>query len=180
MKYLLPCACGRPITIDVSQAGQQVACDDCGQSQEVPTMRAIRALAPAKEENAVARQRERPDWSQLQGLLFGSGALVIFVSCCLAAYFGYLVSQIDTREPPHPTEQQVDASLKELPVDQAYDLYSEWKQSGLGSQRTPAYLLNRQTSRYFVRLTLISLAGATVGLGLVIGSLVARPARPRT
>ena len=77
MKYLLPCTCGESIVVEVSQAGQRIPCK-CGKTLEVPTMRAIRELAPAMEENAKAAVKQRPaqTWSQTQGTVFGIGALL--------------------------------------------------------------------------------------------------------
>ena len=47
-KYLLPCSCGRSVTVEASQAGRQVHCD-CGISLEVPTMLELARLERAKE-----------------------------------------------------------------------------------------------------------------------------------
>lgn len=53
-KYLFPCSCGRSQAIEVSQAGQMIACP-CGLERQAPTMLKIKDLQPAPEEKT-ARQ----------------------------------------------------------------------------------------------------------------------------
>ena len=43
--YLLPCSCGREISIEPQQAGETVRCE-CGRTCSVPTMREVRSLPP--------------------------------------------------------------------------------------------------------------------------------------
>ena len=45
-KYLLTCECGKTVTVDIGQAGEQVACQ-CGAKLDVPPLRKLRHLPAA-------------------------------------------------------------------------------------------------------------------------------------
>lgn len=53
-KYLLRCDCGNEIAVEPTQAGEQVACI-CGKQVDVPTMRRIKQLPQASQEQASSR-----------------------------------------------------------------------------------------------------------------------------
>jgi hypothetical protein len=65
--YLLPCSCGKNISVQPRMSGENVACD-CGQRVEVPPLRELTRLPPAPNQIAV-----RPaSWDFRKGVvLFG-------------------------------------------------------------------------------------------------------------
>jgi hypothetical protein len=76
-RYLLPCRCGRKITVETSQAGQQICCQ-CGVTQEVPTLRKIVALESVEAE---ADSTNATTWGTKQKIaLLAAAVLVIAVA----------------------------------------------------------------------------------------------------
>jgi hypothetical protein len=74
-KYLLPCSCGRNITVETSHAGRQVSCE-CGISLEVPTMLALKDLQRVEETDA----RSDRQWGIPQALiLIGLAILLVAI-----------------------------------------------------------------------------------------------------
>ena len=67
-KYLLPCACGREIPVEPTQAGQQVRCQ-CGLEQEVPTLLRLSRLKLAEPPAAASPSRARSAWGLRQRVL---------------------------------------------------------------------------------------------------------------
>jgi hypothetical protein len=84
MKYLLACpSCGTKNPVETGQAGQSIRCS-CGNTIEVPSIRAMRSLEAQGEEVPTA-----PRWSTRQGLIFlglaiTAAALVVGASVLIA------------------------------------------------------------------------------------------------
>jgi hypothetical protein len=175
MKYLLPCSCGRSITIDIGQAGRRVTCA-CGASQDVPTLRAIRKLPPAGEEKAAKSAAPRA-WSPLQGALFGVGATLAFLSACVLAYSLSVLWKIDLTKARDETDAELAAAV-DFSVDRSYELYVQIRAEGLGEFPTQ-YMRRRYAAGVYFRLSMGALTGAVVGVLLIVGSIFVRPAADR-
>ncbi len=72
--YLLPCACGKKIEVEGSQAGLSVRCS-CGAELSVPTMRGLASLERT-EPRALPSERPSAPWGPRQGLIF-LGLLIV-------------------------------------------------------------------------------------------------------
>src|SRR5262249_19447517 len=76
MKYLLPCpACNSRLPVETGQAGQMIRCS-CGNSVEVPSIRALRTLEPLADERPTAASWTRRKGSLFLGAATSIGALV--------------------------------------------------------------------------------------------------------
>lgn len=173
MKYLLPCTCGQSIVVDVGQAGQMVTCS-CGQQQEAPTMRGIRALAPATEENArdAAGRQPAASWSPLQGGLFAIGMLLALAGFAAAGYYGYQIQRIDV---PVPTEEDFvrDANqIEKMPIDEVYEGYLKVREMGLGPAELPMYAIAQRVEAIFLKYTIAGSIAAAIGIAMIIASFV--------
>ncbi len=84
--YLLPCSCGRKLTVNTGQAGDSVNCQ-CGARIEVPTARRLVHLEKAAEAT-------EPVWDARSGVIF----LGIFMLA--AATFAGLTMQLFRQSPP--------------------------------------------------------------------------------
>jgi hypothetical protein len=178
MKYLLPCTCGKAIPVDIGQAGQRVACV-CGKSVDVPTMRGIKELPPATAENAkeAAARPRAAAWSPLQGSIFSSGTLLIFIGLCVAAYFGYQASGIKIVEPTPAQLAADEEGFASLPIDVMYDSYTKVREMGVADRERPAYV---QLKRYRERLVRYAMTGGIIagaGALLAAGACLIRPGR---
>jgi hypothetical protein len=80
-KYLLMCECGKTVTVEVGQAGEQVTCQ-CGANLDVPTLRKMRHLPPAEAKAAPAARAWdlRKGTVTACGLMAGLLATVAFAS----------------------------------------------------------------------------------------------------
>jgi hypothetical protein len=72
-QYLLPCECGRKLTITKADAGERLPCE-CGRTVDVPTLREIQSLETVA---AAAPGPVRRAWGKRQGLLFLGASLVV-------------------------------------------------------------------------------------------------------
>lgn len=84
-KYLLPCRCGRQMTVEPREAGRTSLCP-CGQSLLIPTMLEITRLEPAPAETSLP---PKCAWSWPHALLLAGIAMVV-VAITLACVFRYL------------------------------------------------------------------------------------------
>jgi hypothetical protein len=178
MKYLLPCTCGNAIPVDIGQAGQRVACV-CGKSVDVPTRRGIKELRPATAENVKddAVRLRAAAWSPLQGAIFSSGTLLVFIGFCVAAYFGYQASGIKIVEPTPAQLAADEEGFASLPIDVMYDSYTKVREMGVADPQRPAYV---QLKRYREQLVKYAMTGGIVagtGALLAAGAFLIRPAR---
>ncbi len=71
-KYLLPCSCGKKLTVRARQAGEHVRCE-CGTELEVPTMRGLSKLSRSDDQE----ETQKPLWSRQQGITFLASAIAI-------------------------------------------------------------------------------------------------------
>lgn len=175
MKYLLPCTCGESIVVEVSQAGQRIPCK-CGKSLEVPTMRAIRELAPAVEENtkAAAAHRPAPTWSQTQGTIFGIGALLAVAGAAAAIYYFYYVIAIDVTPPSQADLDAMYAQIDTIPVDELYETYKKVRNQPLGPPEPPFYVRALRLEAEYYRNGIIAAITTGVGLLMMVGSFFLR------
>jgi hypothetical protein len=177
MQYLLPCtACGRTLPIDLGQAGQRVPCA-CGKLVEVPTLRGIKALAPAKAADGAMEKARGPQpaaWSPLQGALFSIGILVAVIAGMAAGYCGYAVAQIEVREPTAAQFAEADEHFDSIPLDKMYEIYSEARAHGLGSPQPPAYVQAKRVEDAFVRYTIVASTIAGAGVLMALSSFFIR------
>lgn len=77
--YALPCACGRTLDVERSQAGLLVRCE-CGREIEVPTIRGLAEL-----EQRVSSAATQPSWGPRQGVIF-LGLAIFAGAACYAGY----------------------------------------------------------------------------------------------
>lgn len=175
MKYLLPCTCGESIVVEVSQAGQRIACK-CGQSLEVPTMRAIRELAPAVEENAKAAAARRPaqTWSQTQATIFALGALLAVVGLGAALYYFYWVIVIEVRPPTQAELDAMYAEIDKVPVDELYETFKQARTHSLDSLDPPFYIRALRLEAEYYRNGIIAAVVGGIGLLMMVGSFFVR------
>lgn len=173
-KYLLPCACGKVIVIDASQAGQQIACE-CGKLLEVPTLRGVRELEPAPE--TASPSREATDWNPSRGLVF-AGSFVLFVIGAAVSYVGFK----DLRATPNITREVETEAFDQLIDDMSLDeVYERWKldrEHGLGERGQNPYVNIRSFRAGRNRMLVAGIAFCVVGLLGTIGATVGRRKSP--
>ena len=105
MAYLFPCTCGKEISLEPRQAGEELLCV-CGAKHTAPTMREIRQLpSTGEEETAPAR-----NWSMLQGVLFLAGGLMVLVGLSTLGVLIFQRSQLNLERPTY-TEEDVAQTL---------------------------------------------------------------------
>ena len=124
--YLLPCSCGRELSVQPPQAGEQIRCT-CGASLQVPTMLEMKQLVPVPDEAEPLGQRPAAAWGARQGMFFG-GVVVLAVSLVL----GIVV--VATR--PVPPEKIVDPGFirqetQKLTPMQAWRIWGTLRTAGL-------------------------------------------------
>ncbi|GEM_PF-5945757 len=165
-KHLLPCQCGEQMAIDVGQAGQLLNCP-CGLTVEAPGMRDIRAL-PTAENDVTERPETKQAWSQVQGLLFSAGLIILVGSLAGLGYCGYSYSQLDLSY-----DERTDVELKQASVETASleALHAEWKIArdfGLVPVATPQHIRNQKTASRLTRYMVGTGLGALAGLICIV------------
>lgn len=180
--YLLPCSCGKSITIDIGQAGQSILCDACGKKVEVPTMRAIRELKSAQEP-AEEDEKKRPvESGSAQSVLFSIGLLVAVVGLAVAAVVSYKRSQlVALATPPVPVDNKhEDEFIDTRNVEEIFDWWLELEQQPLTWEK-PIFVLAREKLPIWTMMLTAAFVVAMVGIGMVAFSIVKKPSTaPRT
>jgi hypothetical protein len=175
MRHLLPCPCGQSIPIDTSQAGERITCAKCGQSQDAPTYRGIKALPLDSADVAAAKraQEAKSQWSPAQGYLFAVGLLMMLIGLCGAAYCVYVVRAIDVPEPPAEKILAADeAHFDKLTIDQLYEGFLNAKANGLGVPQPPLHVLAKRAEATYTRTGIACGILAAVGFLTAAASLV--------
>jgi hypothetical protein len=169
-RYLLPCTCGRRLTVTAAQAGDLLLCE-CGQRVEVPTLRHLAGLEQVDD----APPRERA-WGARQGLIFLGATLIVLA--------GMAFVWLKFREPQPFREPLVEHDVNKIDKMSYGDLWKIWPDYEKGIQRTlfgleaVAFDRNRFEIHQWHqwRWTAIAVAGAGV-IVIAIGVLVVPAAR---
>jgi hypothetical protein len=172
-KYLLPCAqCGAELPIDVSQAGQRVACG-CGAQVEAPTMRGIRQLPRA--DAGAEREEAAPYWSQQQGMLFASGAAMLAIGLLVCVYLLWRRSLLETERPEDRYQQLEEGEIDKMSPLDLWPIWQGMRSERLSRTDTPLYLANQQQAQQFLVLAIVSAGAAAVGLCVLVSAFFVRP-----
>jgi hypothetical protein len=165
-KYLLTCACGATLPVDVGQAGERVSCQ-CGQALEVPPLRKLRHLpmeqAPAEKSAC---------WNARRGIV---ATLIILAAVpALVALWSRVTEPKVARFEPATYTRNVEERLKAASPLQAWQdwiqHYSLLGERGFFEFTDPntAAIGQEVTERRFLQRTL--LATAAVFAALAVGA----------
>ncbi len=163
VQYLLPCRCGRKLTVDSTKAGRSIECQ-CGVRLEVPTLSGMKNLEQVSpEKQAVSRIK----WAARQQV-FLVGLLVLFIGLAVAGFFAI------GRPAPPPHQQRIEVIIpkmvEKMSLMDSLQIWGTLEQGlpdGLGME-DQQYQVERQA---YVRRTGVALAIAGVGVFLMAISL---------
>ena len=170
VQYLLPCECGSTTPIDTSQAGGSVVCS-CGETLEVPSLRAIRDLTPLSETTEVRKYQ----WNPTAGLLFVSG-LIIAITGGGVAFSMHRYSRLAV-DFDLPREEDVAAWVAEvdtLPPEELIDMWNDVVQLGLGEYEMSPFVHARMLSQRFARYRNMALIVMGSGIAIAVTSMFLR------
>lgn len=166
-QYLLRCECGQSTPIDVTQAGQSLACP-CGRTLVVPSMRAVRQLPLCEAGEPRVSKRS---WNALQGTLFAVGALLALWGLLFAAYHYLLRTRIQIQPISSEMIRQAIEEVDTWTLEQAYAFWTETQKRGLPPGLSPYVLACREAAR-LERTATAGAAIAVFGLLLALSSLL--------
>jgi hypothetical protein len=176
MKYRLPCErCGEKLLIDISQAGRQLVCR-CGATLEIPSLRAIRTLEAASD---APDKPPRTSWNRSRGIVFAGGLVIAVLGLLTAASAG--TSWYTAKAPPLPSPQDIETSLAdvdELNAPQAWDMWKDLREQGLGPYFEPAHSLFEGSVRRVFAVFVGGLVALAAGIAAVLLSMLL-PGNPR-
>lgn len=165
--FLLPCKCGSKITVVPSQAGDTVACGNCGEKLPVPTLRelnqleTVENLAPAKVDR---REESRRSWSGWRGfamaMLLGFGALALI----RGGYYGWALTTIDTSG---SAEEALQRSSEIIDKMEEQDLVAAWLETSrmaLEEKNRPTFYYNQKDAAYVKDIAIKSTVIGAVSL----------------
>jgi hypothetical protein len=172
-KYLLPCACGKSVPVDASQAGLLVRCA-CGAAMEAPTGQRLRQLPVAP---GVASPAPAANWGAGQRLLF-LGAVLEAVGMAAAIYLWATFA-------PRPTfDVNVAAIRQDMDRLEMADLFKLSAELTAGlDPAMPEHPVLAAYERYARRQTVMiiaSIVGAAVGTTLLASGILVLRSRPTT
>ncbi len=178
-RYLLTCSCGTEHAVETAQAGDTIRCD-CGESLQVPSFRDLQKLPPVRDPEAGIKKPRR-SWHPLQGLLFGLGAVLFLIPAVWGTTIEIHRRSLDMEVDPS-IQRELERNLKNIGNLKVHESYEVWKlllKRGLGRRNPPAYVLNREVSRYWLTVELQMAVVSLLGLALIVTSLWIQPGRNR-
>ncbi len=122
--FRLSCACGHHLPVDVSQAGQQIVCPQCGGNVQVPTLLHLRRLAPFETDKHAQVAARSASSGTLRFAFFLLGGIMLVVSgvlllCCFVPVSVPLLSSLSYPASSQVLEKRIWLSYggRELPQD---------------------------------------------------------------
>jgi hypothetical protein len=180
--FLLPCPCGKKVSVDAGQAGTNVVCE-CGTQLAVPRFRAMKELERAKPAPAaVAAAGKGGEWNAFRGILFSIGTLSLVVASVLVCYHLYSYSVMfdggEAWKQAHLEEMREGVEYLS-PVEALHD-FQDMATKGLTVDGVPPWsqvTAMRDNSR---RWLVTGLVGLAVGIVCMSASLIgAKRSKPR-
>lgn len=172
MKYLLPCSCGKSVTIEVSQAGQQVRCE-CGQLLDVPPFRAIRTLPPAVPTGRPTAPA-KPAWSPVRGVVFAVGMLLFVGGLAAAGYLQLGRSTLRTEAFEWDNLEMAMEGIDGMNVEQTWELWQILRDESIGPYSPPSFIMSRFVSDFWYRYVIGGLVMAGCGAVMALAAYVIR------
>jgi len=166
--YLLPCACGKKNVVDPGIAGSTITCQ-CGATLQVPKLRELRLLEP--ESQSLPTQVYATRGTRPLGCLFGALLSLALIAMVVTAGALFLRSRIDISWNVDKDLAEGDRQIDRMAVDQAYEVWKNFADSGLGPAQPPAYVLNLQMADLLWHIAIV--AGGVLGLCVFLAAAVA-------
>lgn len=167
--YLLSCSCGQQTRVSSVQAGETVRCA-CGVPLPVPSMRELRGLPLAADEQA-GKTRRGSVWEDRHRVAF----VLVLAAIAALAGAGYLAAQLPPPE-RQTTPQDVDEWVRTSTADDALGMFEDLKK---GLQADSAESAEPERSRPIL-LWGIGIALSACILALVGAAVALRPREPKT
>ena len=165
MKYLLPCSqCGKQHEVQRTQAGEKLSCP-CGNILDVPSFRGFQELKPVDARTSLPRVSSRPAGDLPRRLIVVAALLLIAIGVVVSAYGGLLRTGIYVPERQSSVDPEVDSRIDDLNPSEAFELWTAFRDEGLGPYQVPYRFMAEWTKGYFTFLL-------QVGLGMIGGGIV--------
>jgi hypothetical protein len=180
-RFLLPCACGKKLVVDATQAGEQLRCE-CGTSVLVPTLRGLKDLEPVDEptEGPAGRRSVTTSSGRTLGsdLAFAACLFLLIVSVVALIPLTLVWLRLDTSFNMEADVSYGNEQIDLLPVDQSWEVWKEFRNTGLRVGDVPFYTRILQYATVFSRVILgLSIVAILSILGLVISGRISSKAR---
>jgi len=171
-KYALPCCdCGTVLAVEVRHAGSTMTCDKCGRSLDVPKLREIKRLEPVQEITST----KQTAWTQLQGVLFALGLLMLAVAASSSLYTYKYRSSFDGITKPADEEIHFDLDIQEISLVDSWKTWNQFKVIKLDSRQTPLHVYARERIATLNKYLMLFAALAGSGAVLMVASVAIRP-----
>jgi hypothetical protein len=164
MPYLLPCTqCDRKLTVDTSQAGEQIQCV-CGASVEVPSLRGIRELEASQTVPGGPTPR---GWDVRRGVVFAVGAVIAFGGIVAVLFAG--LGRLNAMPGERPKEDlgPVFESIDAMGPAETLETWTYVREQGLGPYRMSGYARVREVERQLGRIMVVGLGVIVLGVLII-------------
>lgn len=179
-KYLLPCACGRKLPVEVAQAGEIVRCA-CGQSVTVPSLRRLRELEHAAPQavptSPVTAESSRESLRiSLLKLAFAASFVLLVVFTAAAVALWAVRMSVQNVQSMESNLAAGEAQIDQMPVDETFNLWRMLTTDGLVASAPEEFALSYYKAQALTRYARMAAAAAVVCLVLcgVLGALATR------
>lgn len=177
-KHLLACSCGQNVTVENSQAGEQVSCQ-CGKKLNVPTLRKLRELPVVEDQ---PRQPTSSAWSPRKGVL--SAAFIgAITTAAIGGYFYWTFPELPEFD-PQVHDSNVDQLLESITPAQAWhfwqDNYDLLGLVGFAPYQPPnseAVIAQQQQHRIYYK-TAFGIAAVCLLVGVILAATGKSTRRP--
>lgn len=166
--YLLPCECGRRLSVDASHAGLSLSCD-CGRTLTVPSLLGLRQLAPAPRPVDPSRPRSEM-WGPRQGLMFLGFLLAVPALSWAAVQFASLTTPEDQFSIDY---QKNVTEVSQLSAAQSWELWQVMR-DGINRDEHPRLKDARLLHARALRRVGVATAFGVLGIALIAGGFLIR------
>ncbi len=170
MSYVLRCACGTKILVHRSQAGSRIACPQCEQPVEIPTIRGLSELEIEEEPVATVKSRSvsRHRWTPLKGTIAAACFVIALIGLGRSGLYGYYRWSNPTPLSEVEMLREAEQLVNEFTPAETWDTWRYLQESGLGTKQPPqALVAKRFLEKQDLSMRIWAAAGIIGLLGLI-------------
>jgi hypothetical protein len=177
-KYALTCECGNTLSVEVGQAGEEVACQ-CGAKIDVPPLRKLRHLPVVTE----TIERQMSSWNARQGII--ATCLILGAGLALWALWSRWTEPYVAPFDAAVRRQMVDDGLKKMTPVEAWqvwiDRYRPMAEHGIQvlAHQHAAAIDEYVAKQRFLQKTLLAIAGCFAAVAAIAAAWPRSAAAPR-
>ncbi len=174
-RYILAChSCEHPVVVEITQAGQTIACPECQISITLGTLREIRALPEHEDSQAREKHSARSGkgMSATNRLVFVIGTIMLVLGLLWGGYTALKSSRLMLTKPPVQLSKATQQQINDLSPAKMLEAWENVSIDGADQWREHPFLKIQRIARENRVYSWIGFSIAGLGLLAIVAAFI--------